>query len=126
MSRGAREAGSGEASRDAGTRDSGGLHPTVCSSCGCLLGLALDSWDLDFYTKRFQELKRNPSTVEAFDLAQSNRWEGMGAILMSEPVEVGRGGRGDPPSRLSFGTGASPSLSGGPGSTSMQSSPFTS
>ncbi|KAF0872648.1 PUR4 synthase, partial [Crocuta crocuta] len=36
------------------------------------LGLALDSWDLDFYTRRFQELKRNPSTVEAFDLAQSN------------------------------------------------------
>ncbi|CAH6786138.1 phosphoribosylformylglycinamidine synthase isoform X1 [Phodopus roborovskii] len=36
------------------------------------LGLAFDSWDLDFYTKRFQELKRNPSTVEAFDLAQSN------------------------------------------------------
>ncbi|XP_077022032.1 phosphoribosylformylglycinamidine synthase isoform X2 [Tamandua tetradactyla] len=36
------------------------------------LGLAFDSWDLDFYTKRFQELQRNPSTVEAFDLAQSN------------------------------------------------------
>uniref|UniRef100_A0A7N9DC60 phosphoribosylformylglycinamidine synthase n=1 Tax=Macaca fascicularis TaxID=9541 RepID=A0A7N9DC60_MACFA len=36
------------------------------------LGLALDSWDLDFYSKRFQELQRNPSTVEAFDLAQSN------------------------------------------------------
>ncbi|XP_055450276.1 phosphoribosylformylglycinamidine synthase [Psammomys obesus] len=36
------------------------------------LGLALDSWDLDFYTKRFQQLQRNPSTVEAFDLAQSN------------------------------------------------------
>ncbi|XP_011849888.1 PREDICTED: phosphoribosylformylglycinamidine synthase [Mandrillus leucophaeus] len=36
------------------------------------LGLALDSWDLDFYTQRFQELQRNPSTVEAFDLAQSN------------------------------------------------------
>ncbi|KAG3269934.1 phosphoribosylformylglycinamidine synthase, transcript variant X1 [Ictidomys tridecemlineatus] len=36
------------------------------------LGLALDSWDLDFYTKRFQELQRNPSTVEVFDLAQSN------------------------------------------------------
>ncbi|XP_053426562.1 phosphoribosylformylglycinamidine synthase isoform X2 [Nycticebus coucang] len=36
------------------------------------LGLALDSWDLDFYTKRFQELQRNPSSVEAFDLAQSN------------------------------------------------------
>ncbi|XP_023369825.1 phosphoribosylformylglycinamidine synthase isoform X2 [Otolemur garnettii] len=36
------------------------------------LGLALDSWDLDFYTKHFQELQRNPSSVEAFDLAQSN------------------------------------------------------
>ncbi|XP_008853975.1 phosphoribosylformylglycinamidine synthase [Nannospalax galili] len=36
------------------------------------LGLALDSWDLDFYTKRFQELQRNPSMVEVFDLAQSN------------------------------------------------------
>uniref|UniRef100_F7GI59 Phosphoribosylformylglycinamidine synthase n=1 Tax=Monodelphis domestica TaxID=13616 RepID=F7GI59_MONDO len=36
------------------------------------LGLAMDSWDLDFYTRRFQELKRNPSMVEAFDLAQSN------------------------------------------------------
>ncbi|MBZ3888399.1 Phosphoribosylformylglycinamidine synthase [Sciurus carolinensis] len=36
------------------------------------LGLALDSWDLDFYTKRFQELQWNPSTVEVFDLAQSN------------------------------------------------------
>ncbi|XP_043820511.1 phosphoribosylformylglycinamidine synthase isoform X1 [Dromiciops gliroides] len=36
------------------------------------LGLAMDSWDLDFYTCCFQELKRNPSIVEAFDLAQSN------------------------------------------------------
>lgn len=56
------------------------LSPTVSSSGGCLLGLALDSWDLDFYTKRFQELQRNPSTVEAFDLAQSNRWGGMGTF----------------------------------------------
>lgn len=47
---------------------------------GCLLGLALDSWDLDFYTKRFQELQRNPSIVEVFDLAQSNRWGGMGTF----------------------------------------------
>lgn len=95
MSRGAREEGPGEAGRDAGACDSGDLRPTVLSSRGCLLGLALDSWDLDFYTRRFQELKRNPSTVEAFDLAQSNRWEGMGAILMSEPGEVG--GRGGVP-----------------------------
>lgn len=50
-----------------------GPSPTVSPSGLCLLGLALDSWDLDFYTKRFQELQRNPSTVEAFDLAQSNR-----------------------------------------------------
>lgn len=47
---------------------------------GCLLGLALDSWDLDFYTKRFQELQCNPSIVEVFDLAQSNRWGGMGTF----------------------------------------------
>ena len=54
--------------------------PTTSFSGGCLLGLALDSWDLDFYTKRFQELQRNPSTVEVFDLAQSNRWGGMGTF----------------------------------------------
>ncbi|CAA9995350.1 unnamed protein product [Nesidiocoris tenuis] len=37
------------------------------------LGLALDDWDLDYYTKLFVgELKRNPTTVECFDLAQSN------------------------------------------------------
>lgn len=53
---------------------------TTSFSGGCLLGLALDSWDLDFYTKRFQELQRNPSTVEVFDLAQSNRWGGMGTF----------------------------------------------
>ncbi|XP_047003252.1 phosphoribosylformylglycinamidine synthase isoform X1 [Schistocerca americana] len=37
------------------------------------LGLAFDNWDLDFYTDLFKnKLKRNPSTVECFDLAQSN------------------------------------------------------
>ncbi|XP_067390591.1 phosphoribosylformylglycinamidine synthase isoform X2 [Emydura macquarii macquarii] len=36
------------------------------------LGLAFDSWDLDFYTELFQRFKRNPSNVECFDLAQSN------------------------------------------------------
>jgi phosphoribosylformylglycinamidine synthase len=36
-------------------------------------GLAFDSWDLDYYTKLFCEtIKRNPTTVECFDLAQSN------------------------------------------------------
>ena len=53
--------------------DYGGREHVVSFSRVCLLGLALDSWDLDFYTKRFQELQRNPSTVEVFDLAQSNR-----------------------------------------------------
>ncbi|XP_056271464.1 phosphoribosylformylglycinamidine synthase [Pseudoliparis swirei] len=36
------------------------------------LGLAFDSWDLDFYTSMFQRIGRNPTSVECFDLAQSN------------------------------------------------------
>lgn len=37
------------------------------------LGLAFDSWDLDYYTNLFQnELKRDPTSVELFDCAQSN------------------------------------------------------
>nr|DBA18955.1 TPA: hypothetical protein GDO54_014845 [Pyxicephalus adspersus] len=36
------------------------------------LGLAFDSWDLDYYTTLFQRVGRNPSSVECFDLAQSN------------------------------------------------------
>lgn len=36
------------------------------------LGLAFDSWDLDFYTRLFQKVGRNPTSVECFDLAQSN------------------------------------------------------
>ena len=36
-------------------------------------GLAFDDWDLDYYTELFQKkLKRNPTSVECFDLAQSN------------------------------------------------------
>lgn len=36
-------------------------------------GLAFDEWDIDFYTDMFlQKLKRNPTSVECFDLAQSN------------------------------------------------------
>lgn len=35
--------------------------------------MAFDNWDLDFYTTLFQDkLKRDPTTVECFDLAQSN------------------------------------------------------
>lgn len=36
------------------------------------LGLAFDSWDLDYYTSLFQRIKSNPTSVECFDLAQSN------------------------------------------------------
>ncbi|XP_014278161.1 phosphoribosylformylglycinamidine synthase isoform X1 [Halyomorpha halys] len=37
------------------------------------LGLAFDDWDLDFYYCLFKnKLKRNPTSVECFDLAQSN------------------------------------------------------
>lgn len=50
---------------------------SVCgdaSLCVVLLtGLAFDSWDLDYYTSMFQRIQRNPTSVECFDLAQSNR-----------------------------------------------------
>ena len=37
------------------------------------LGLSFDNWDLDYYTNLFRErIKRNPTSVECFDLAQSN------------------------------------------------------
>jgi len=37
------------------------------------MGLAFDDWDLDYYTKLFvDELGRNPTNVECFDVAQSN------------------------------------------------------
>ncbi len=37
------------------------------------LGLGWDEWDIDFYLKLFKyKLKRNPTDVECFDLAQSN------------------------------------------------------
>ncbi|XP_068780153.1 phosphoribosylformylglycinamidine synthase [Struthio camelus] len=36
------------------------------------LGLAFDAWDLNYYTQLFQRVGRNPTSVECFDLAQSN------------------------------------------------------
>ena len=37
------------------------------------MGLSFDSWDIDYYTNLFKNvLKRNPTSVECFDLAQSN------------------------------------------------------
>ncbi|GMH42502.1 hypothetical protein BSKO_10421 [Bryopsis sp. KO-2023] len=37
------------------------------------LGLAFDDWDLDYYTKLFKEdMGRDPTNVELFDIAQSN------------------------------------------------------
>ncbi|MCD5411710.1 MAG: phosphoribosylformylglycinamidine synthase [Thermodesulfovibrionales bacterium] len=37
------------------------------------MGLGLDAWDIDYYYNLFvNEFKRNPSTVECFDLGQSN------------------------------------------------------
>ena len=36
------------------------------------MGLAFDEWDLNYYTDVFQNrLKRNPTNVECFDVAQS-------------------------------------------------------
>jgi phosphoribosylformylglycinamidine synthase len=37
------------------------------------MGLAFDDWDLDYYTRLFaEEMGRNPTNVECFDIAQSN------------------------------------------------------
>lgn len=37
------------------------------------MGFAFDEWDLDYYTQMFRdELKRDPTNVELFDIAQSN------------------------------------------------------
>lgn len=37
------------------------------------MGLAFDEWDLDYYTRLFRErMGRNPTSVELFDIAQSN------------------------------------------------------
>ncbi|KAG7161940.1 Phosphoribosylformylglycinamidine synthase-like [Homarus americanus] len=37
------------------------------------MGLAFDEWDIDYYTDMFKKnIQRNPTTVELFDLAQSN------------------------------------------------------
>ncbi|XP_053908773.1 phosphoribosylformylglycinamidine synthase [Cuculus canorus] len=36
------------------------------------LGLSFDAWDVEYYTRLFLEAGRNPTSVELFDLAQSN------------------------------------------------------
>lgn len=37
------------------------------------LGLAFDDWDIQYYCEMFRDkLRRNPTSVECFDLAQSN------------------------------------------------------
>lgn len=37
------------------------------------MGLAFDDWDLDYYTEMFKEkIQRDPTSVECFDLSQSN------------------------------------------------------
>ena len=37
------------------------------------LGLSFDDWDIEYYTELFRDtLKRNPTSVDSFDLAQSN------------------------------------------------------
>ena len=37
------------------------------------MGLAFDDWDLDYYANLFaSKFKRDPTSVECFDLSQSN------------------------------------------------------
>ena len=57
------------------------------------LGLAFDNRDLDYYTELFRsKLRRNPTTVECFDLAQSNsehsRHWFFGGRLIIDGVEI--------------------------------------
>uniref|UniRef100_A0A8C3CJX4 phosphoribosylformylglycinamidine synthase n=1 Tax=Cairina moschata TaxID=8855 RepID=A0A8C3CJX4_CAIMO len=61
---------------------------------GGLLGLAFDPWDVQYYTRLFRAAGRNPTTVECFDLAQSNsehsrHWFFRGRLLL-EGREVPR------------------------------------
>ncbi|KAG1710488.1 Phosphoribosylformylglycinamidine synthase [Nymphon striatum] len=56
------------------------------------MGLAFDDWDLDYYTNMFKNtLKRNPTNVECFDLAQSNsehsrHWFFKGKLIIDNKV----------------------------------------
>lgn len=34
------------------------------------MGLAFDDWDLDYYTRLFKDMGRDPTNVELFDIAQ--------------------------------------------------------
>ncbi len=51
------------------------------------LGLAFDEQDLAYYTRMFQdEMKRDPTNVELFDIAQSNsEHRCAGLLLVAEP-----------------------------------------
>ncbi|BBH08836.1 hypothetical protein Prudu_021153 [Prunus dulcis] len=58
------------------------------------MGLAFDEQDLQYYTRLFRdEIKRNPTTVELFDIAQSNsehsrHWFFTGKILIDgQPMD---------------------------------------
>ncbi len=45
-----------------------------CIVCNLIIGLAFDESDLSYYYDLFvNQLRRNPTDVELFDLAQSNR-----------------------------------------------------
>jgi phosphoribosylformylglycinamidine synthase len=58
------------------------------------MGLAFDEWDLNYYTQLFKDdLKRNPTNVELFDIAQSNsehsrHWFFRGALTVDgKPID---------------------------------------
>ena len=57
------------------------------------MGLAFDEWDLDYYTAMFRdEMKRDPTNVELFDIAQSNSEHSRWAAPCTLRAWVGRGG----------------------------------
>ncbi|XP_074787006.1 phosphoribosylformylglycinamidine synthase [Athene noctua] len=49
-----------------------GGGPQALEKADSELGLAFDPWDVQYYTRLFRAAGRNPTSVECFDLAQSN------------------------------------------------------
>ena len=64
------------------------------------MGLAFDDWDLDYYTALFKDdMKRDPTNVELFDIAQSNsehsrHWFFRGDIVIDGKVRARPGAPG--------------------------------
>jgi hypothetical protein len=76
------------------------------------MGLAFDDWDLNYYTKLFKDMGRDPTNVELFDIAQSNSVRAPPAFWGAQGWGTGgrgrEGGRGAAPPMWSSSTSRSP------------------